>query len=633
LLSADDCRDLLVLSPDAVLIVDADGRVCDANPAALTLFGYPRAALLRSTIGGLIPPGPAHSGPESAAFPRDAAWNGDLTVRANDGVEVPVEARAIVMAGPTGPLSVVFLRDQRDRQRLEQELRASEARYRSLVEHLPAVVYTLANDEHQTTTFVSPQFEALTGFAPIEALDQARQQPWLDFVHPDDQARVAEAAAISDATGEPFRSEHRIARRDGNYVWVRDECVAVHDEAGQLVAWQGVYLDISELKEAEHALAASEAQFRTAFENAPIGMALVHPDGPFLRANRALCAMLGLSEDELLRTTFLDITHPDDLPDDLVQTRRALAGEIDVFAIEKRYIRSDGQLIWVRIVASLLRDEYGSPRYFISQIEDITERKRLDEELRGSLAAARAGIHAKERFLAMMSHELRTPLQAIAGYADLLLTENGGTLTAVQAEDVGVIRGGASRMMTLIDQLLELSRLDAGQHGLLLGPVDLGEIVAQVRQDVAPQAAEKNVALRRDLPPSLPLVLGNAMGIRQILLNLVGNAVKFTERGEVVISVAASDGGVAITVRDTGIGIAADALVQIFEEFHQVDSAMNRRYPGAGLGLAIAQRLAEQMGGSITVTSRPGVGSAFTLHLPAAAPVKSIDVVAAGTTL
>src|SRR5215211_850320 len=197
-LPADYCRDLLELSPDGVLIFDASGHVRDANPAALTLLGYPRAELLRLSAGDLV-------GPESdwmaelSRLLREEHWEGDVTFRKKGGARVPVEVRAKAMAGPEGPLSVAFLRDLTQRQQLEQELRSSEAKYRSLVEHLPAVVYTLANDEQQTTTYFGPQFEKLTGVSSEEALEQARRQPWLDFVHPDDRARVVEESRLSES--------------------------------------------------------------------------------------------------------------------------------------------------------------------------------------------------------------------------------------------------------------------------------------------------------------------------------------------------------------------------------------------------------------------------------------------------
>src|SRR5829696_7425577 len=376
-LPADYCRDLLVLSPDGVLIFDASGNVCDANPAALALLDYSHAELLRRSTSDLVRSEPDWTA-EFARLLREEHWEGDVTFRKKSGASVLVEMRAKAMAGPDGPLYVAFLRDLTQRQQLEQELRASGAKYRSLVEHLPAVVYTLANDEQQTTTYFGSQFETLTGLSPDEALEQARRQSWLDFVHPDDRAHVIEASRLSDSLGAPFRSEHRIARSDGGYVWIRDECVPVHDEAGQLVAWQGVYLDISERKAAEEALAASEARFRTAFENAPIGMALVHLNGSFLLGNHALCAMLGYSQEELLGTTFQEITHPDDLEDDLAQMRRALAGEFATNTFAKRYIRRDGQTIWARLITSLVRDEAGAPRYFVKQIEDITEPKAAE---------------------------------------------------------------------------------------------------------------------------------------------------------------------------------------------------------------------------------------------------------------
>ena len=173
-------------------------------------------------------------------------------------------------------------------------------------------------------------------------------------------------------------------------------------------------------------------------------------------------------------------------------------------------------------------------------------------------------------------------------------------------------------MVALIDQMLDLSRTEAGRLELAAEPIDLAEIIERVRQDIAPQAAAKALDLRIDLPPSLPPVVGDPDRLRQILLNLVDNAVKFTDEGSVCVTAYTTEDGVAVAVSDTGIGITEETLPLIFEEFRQVDSRMTRRHGGTGLGLAIAQKLAEQMGGSITVASRHQAGSTFTLHLPAA---------------
>jgi signal transduction histidine kinase len=219
----------------------------------------------------------------------------------------------------------------------------------------------------------------------------------------------------------------------------------------------------------------------------------------------------------------------------------------------------------------------------------------------------------------MMSHELRTPLQAVLGYADFLFNNPSASLTPEQREDVGFIYNGAIRMVTLIDQMLDLSRMEAGRLELECEHVDLAEIIEQVRQDVAPQAEAKGLRIEVSVPATLPPALGDPVRIRQILINLVSNAVKFTEQGSVSISGSTTKEGIRLTVRDTGIGIKSEDLPHIFEEFRQVDRRLSRRYGGAGLGLAIARRLAEQMGGTVTAESVPNRGSTFKLHLRSSA--------------
>lgn len=370
-------------------------------------------------------------------------------------------------------------------------------------------------------------------------------------------------------------------------------------------------------EQAAEALRLSEERFRTAFDHAPIGMDLVDLEGRFLQVNAALCEMTGYTEQELLARTFQDITHPDDQEADLARVDELLSGQVPVYQMEKRYLRKDGQVIWGRVNSSVVRDLHGNPLYSISQIEDITARVGVEEELRAALDDAQAANRAKGVFLDMMSHELRTPLQATLGYSEFLLAAPPGTLTPEQRQDIGYIHQASQRMIAMVNQLLDLSRSDAGRLNLVIAPVNLAAVVEQVRQDVAPQIVEKAIELRIELPATLPQILGDEERVRQILLNLVGNAVKFTHAGHVRITATGTATDVVeIVVSDTGEGISAAALPRIFDEFSQGESRLSRRLGGVGLGLAIARKLVEQMGGSIEASSEQGVGSTFRVTLP-----------------
>jgi PAS domain S-box-containing protein len=338
-------------------------------------------------------------------------------------------------------------------------------------------------------------------------------------------------------------------------------------------------------------------------------------DGTITTWNQAAERVYGFSAAEILGQPFTRLLAENvDYP--FLDERRAAAmsGQ-PVAPFESTRRRRDGTTFEASISLSPIVDRHGQVIGVSTITRDITARKEADAALRVALEAAEAGIRAKTVFLAMMSHELRTPLQAVLGYADFLLNGPPGSLTADQREDLGFIRQGAGRMATLIEQLLDLTRMEAGRLDLAAVPVDLATIIEQVRQDIVPQVAAKALDFVITVPVTLPPVLGDPLRLRQILLNLVANAVKFTDTGSVHITATAHSGGVEVAIQDTGIGISEQDLPSIFEEFRQVDGNLSRRYGGAGLGLAIASGLAEQMGGRITVTSTPGAGSAFALHL------------------
>jgi diguanylate cyclase (GGDEF)-like protein/PAS domain S-box-containing protein len=258
-------------------------------------------------------------------------------------------------------------------------LRDTDDQYRKLIERIPVVTYTAEFGARSRWLFVSPQIEVMLGYTP----DEWRSDPdlWFERIHPEDRARVLSAEEQSRETLIPFSCDYRMIARNGRETWVRDKAVVRLDEGTGAHLMEGILLDITEQKHAEEALAEAEERFRQAFSNAPIGLALVSPDGRFLQVNQALCDIVGHSREQLLTKTFQDITHPDDLEADLEYVRQVLDGELRRYQLEKRYLHGSGRTVWINLSVSLVRDSKSKPRYFISQIEDITERKETQKRL------------------------------------------------------------------------------------------------------------------------------------------------------------------------------------------------------------------------------------------------------------
>ncbi|MFH1791728.1 MAG: PAS domain S-box protein [Candidatus Omnitrophota bacterium] len=495
----------------------------------------------------------------------------------------------------------------------------------------------------------------------------------------------------------------------------------------------------------------SEERFRGAFETSAIGIALVSPEGKWLKVNNTLCEIVGYTEEELLTKTFQDITHPDDLDADLAHVRQMLDNKIRHYRMEKRYFHKDGRVVWILLSVSLVRDAGGKPLYFVAQIEDISDRKaysaelekindklrasmnkiqerdqrlldtseelksekirldtiirqmgegvivinekkeielinnrakeilgygpheeipvgyrkffilRLWKELEGTgerivkkeielqrpreavllvvlarlaLSSRNEGFVAvmrditfekrmekmKSDFVANVSHEIRSPMVPMKDSLSLLLDESAGPINDQQRKFLAILKNNVDRLLRLVNDLLDMSKIEAGKMELKEEPLNLPALVKETAESVRVYAARKNITLAIESEEGLPVVTCDRDRITQVIINIVMNAFKFApEGGRVEVSCKAylkknGNSYVMVSVKDNGPGIKQDEAMALFDRFKQI--AMPERVQGTGLGLAISKAIIEMHKGAIWVESEPGRGSAFNFILP-----------------
>jgi len=418
-----------------------------------------------------------------------------------------------------------------------------------------------------------------------------------------------------------FDLQYRILRKnDGEQRWIHCRGELEMDDGENPLALIGTVQDITEQKLTELALKESERRLRDLFSGVHCIALMADRLGNILFCNNYFLDLTGFSIDEVIGKNAFDNFVPDDDLDRMTKTffDGISSGNMPPYYEGEILIRGGAR----RLIAwdiTPLRDENGGIIGVANLGIDITDSRRADEQLRAALAAAEAASRAKSVFLATMSHEIRTPLSAVVGMSDLMLHDH---LNPEQAGQVQTIRASTQSLLAVVDDILDLSKLDAGRIDIESEPFDLGLVLNDISLIFSAVAGERGLAFRVEIDDALARgLLGDAVRIRQVLLNLVSNAVKFTDRGEVLVKVGPGSGDqVVFEVCDTGIGIDDETKERLFEEFSQADSSIARRYGGTGLGLAICQRLVTLMGGRIAVDSRPGKGSRFhfTLTLPPA---------------
>ncbi|RYC29625.1 response regulator [Lichenibacterium minor] len=394
--------------------------------------------------------------------------------------------------------------------------------------------------------------------------------------------------------------------------WTADDVALIEGVAARV--WDAV-----ERARAERALRDSEAHLTGIFQQTGAGFAELDADGRFLSVNHRFCAMAGRRPEELLRLRMRDITFPDDRAVSEAALRQAAAAG-EPATVEKRLLRPDDTTLWVANTKSAIPAVAGRRTVLVVAI-DIEERKAAERELGDAKVAAEEANVAKSTFIANMSHELRTPLSAIIGYSEMMLEEvEDGADAADLAGDMRKIEGNARHLLGLINDVLDLSKVESGKMEVYAEEFDVVTAVREVADTVQTLVGKKGNSLRLDLAPDLGTMHSDLTKVRQVLLNLLGNAAKFTERGTITLAawreVGEAEPRVCLRVSDTGIGMTPEQLEKLFQRFQQADSSTTRRFGGTGLGLSLTKAFADMLNGTVSVESTEGKGTSFTVRLP-----------------
>jgi two-component system sensor histidine kinase/response regulator len=507
------------------------------------------------------------------------------------------------------------------RRRAEEALAESEERFRQLAENVEQVFFLITPDWNEVL-YVSPAYEEVWGRSCQSLYERPRS--WLKAVIAADRPRVLDAIAQGVVGNVPkMFPAYRIRRPDGTERWIEARGWPILDEQGDVYRVAGIAEDITERKRAEEALRQGRDELQAIYDSAFDGLLIGDMEtNRIVGANPALSRLLGYSPGELLTMSIADIHPPDAAPEMLERFANSPTAESRVIEAAP-VLAKDGRVL--RVDISGRRVVFGGRLCTFGFFHDVTEHMQMQAELQQATIAAEAASEAKSRFLANTSHDLRTPLNAIMGMTGLALAED---LSPVVRDYLETAKDAATILLDLLNDVLDFSRIEAGQLELKASPFHLRQTVEQIVRALGLRAYEKGLELVCDCEGDLPEhVVGDPLRLRQILMNLVGNALKFTLAGEIVVRLEAvsrrdREVFVRISVTDTGIGIAREDQRRIFEPFHQVDGSTTREHGGSGLGLAIAANLVQRMGGQITVESEPGQGAtfAFTLPMPVASP-------------
>ncbi|BBT17438.1 hypothetical protein WP8S17C03_34870 [Metapseudomonas otitidis] len=612
----DHLNSLLDAAFEVIFTIDHQGVIRSVNNAVSGLYGWQPEELIGRHMSLLMPERHSRQFTEAleqyrlTGMSRLSGSELEVSGIARDGREIPVRVSLGVTQRDGNPWFVVFVADISERKAMEQALRDSEQQYRSLIRNIPGVSFRCLMDERCSTRFVSDAVRRVTGW-PAESF-MSGERSLIELCHPDDRERVLDEVNDAARLGRSYVVEYRLFDRDGHEHWVW-ESGSVDVDAQGVPRWvDGVMLDQTETK-------LRNAEYEGKVTAISKAMALIEFDltGHVLEVNENFLDLFGYTREELIgqhHRIFCDA--------DLVASERYRLFWEDLReghfrSGEYRRLGKDGRDVWIQATYNPILDADGRPFKILKLATDLTPRRMMEQDLRNARDRAEQAAAARSSFLANMSHEIRTPMNAIIGFTELLLDT---PLGETQRRHLRTVQHSSRSLLGLLNDILDTAKLDRGAIELEDIDFSLRELCEQVCDSQRLGAERKGLSLELDYAEHLgDYFRGDPLRLQQVVTNLLGNAVKFTERGRVRLVVDGAPGALRLAIHDTGIGIAADRLEKIFDPFAQADASMSRRFGGTGLGTTISRQLVELMGGRIRVESREGEGSVFTVEVPLAA--------------
>ena len=512
----------------------------------------------------------------------------------------------------------------------KKELQEKEERFRQVSENIQEVFW-LSNLEKDRMIYISPGYEKIWGRTCASLY--ASPSDWLEAIHPDERNRVREAALTQQVTGQ-YDETYRILRPDGAICWIRDRAFPVRDEKGSIYRIAGIAQDITERKLAEEEirrfneelekrvlertkkLRESEEKYRLLVESTGMPISFWNREGKLMFINQIGARNLNGTPEALVGKSLSELFPLPQANEFLGRMQKVIDSGAGGIFEDVVQLQSGERWFWSNLQPA--KDEFGKPIGVQVLSHDITERKQVEQELVKAKQIAEQSVRAKERFLARISHEIRTPMNAVVGMTHLLQKTPS---EAKQHEYLQVLRSASDNLLSIIDDVLDFSKLEAGMIKIEQVDFKPAAILENVKQMFQYRAEEKNLTLAFSLADQIPVTLiGDPVRLKQILVNLVGNAIKFTEQGAVTVNVELIEEDnhsvkLAFSARDTGIGIPEDNLSVIFDSFAQATQEIERKYGGSGLGLTIVKQLVEMQGSTIAVESQINKGSTFRFTL------------------